>query len=258
MKTVYKRIFACKLTNNICVIILVRCCGPHWLQPDNIVPVRVRHVIHGGCGVDIKCPHGPSTCIYCRSHSIYDLHYDREAFSYIGCLDNHTWQFFAICCRIFMSSRLFPLVLRTKELLHWSVLPWPRRDTLWVCAYFPIGVLLILWFRSSSGEERVDLGHLERRVGRIGATNSGWRRRSRRDVEGVAWPFKPSYLVILRLHYPFYSSWCRQLDNTSSLLVRGWRGSDRVKFLELYSIAWVVWYVYPSNLENKYLTSYLS
>ena len=144
MKTVYKRIFACKLTNNICVIILVRCCGPHWLQPDNIVPVRVRHVIHGGCGVDIKCPHGPSTCIYCRSHSIYDLHYDREAFSYIGCLDNHTWQFFAICCRIFMSSRLFPLVLRTKELLHWSVLPWPRRDTLRVCAYFPIGVLLIL------------------------------------------------------------------------------------------------------------------
>ena len=137
VKTVYKRIFACKLTNNICVIILVRCCGPHWLQPDNIVPVRVRHVIHGGCGVDIKCPHGPSTCIYCRSHSIYDLHYDREAFSYIGCLDNHTWQFFAICCRIFMSSRLFPLVLRTKELLHWSVLPWPRRDTLWVCAYFP-------------------------------------------------------------------------------------------------------------------------
>ena len=44
----------------------------------------------------------------------------------------------------FMSSRLFPLVLRTKELLHWSVLPWPRRDTLRVCAYFPIGVLLIL------------------------------------------------------------------------------------------------------------------
>ena len=144
VKTVYKRIFACKLTNNICVIILVRCCGPHWLQPDNIVPVRVRHVIHGGCGVDIKCPHGPSTCIYCRSHSIYDLRYDREAFSYIGCLDNHTWQFFAICCRIFMSPRLFPLVLRTKELLHWSVLPWPRRDTLRVCAYFPIGVLLIL------------------------------------------------------------------------------------------------------------------
>ena len=78
--------------------------------------------------------------IYCRSHSIYDLRYDREAFSYIGCLDNHTWQFFAICCRIFMSSRLFPLVLRTKELLHWSVLPWPWRGTLRACAYFPIGV----------------------------------------------------------------------------------------------------------------------
>ena len=31
VKTVYKRIFACKLTNNICVIILVRCCGPHLL-----------------------------------------------------------------------------------------------------------------------------------------------------------------------------------------------------------------------------------
>ena len=73
VKTVYKRIFACKLTNNICVIILVRCRGPHWLQPDNIVPVQIRHVIHVGCGVDIKGPHGPSTCTYCRSHSIYDL-----------------------------------------------------------------------------------------------------------------------------------------------------------------------------------------
>ena len=31
VKTVYKRIFACKLTNNICVIILVRCRGPHLL-----------------------------------------------------------------------------------------------------------------------------------------------------------------------------------------------------------------------------------
>ena len=31
VKTVYKRIFACKLTNNICVIILVRCRRPHLL-----------------------------------------------------------------------------------------------------------------------------------------------------------------------------------------------------------------------------------
>ena len=43
--------------------------------------------------------------------------------------------------------------------------------------------------------------------------------------------------------------WCHYFS------IRGWRGSNRVKFLELYSIARVIFYVYPSNLENIYLTS---
>ena len=84
-------------------------------------------------------PHVPTAGL-----TLFMTYYDWEAIPCIGFLYNHTWKCFPYYSAGFYVRRLLSLALRTKELLHWSVLPWPRRDTLRVCAYFPIGVLLIL------------------------------------------------------------------------------------------------------------------